>query len=100
MEYSGSWSVNGDSGGLKKMESGIDGRAIDFAKLGRLMLNRGQWNGAQIVSSGWVDASPVLNQNFEWPRRELWPCRRDAPQCARKEAFRPLVGESGNRCTW
>ena len=54
MEYAGSWSVNGDKNGLEKMESGINSRAIDFAKFGRLMLNEGQWEGRQIVSPGWV----------------------------------------------
>jgi CubicO group peptidase (beta-lactamase class C family) len=55
MEYSGSWSVNGDKNGLEKMESGINARAIDFAKYGRLMLNQGQWQGKQIVSAAWVE---------------------------------------------
>ena len=54
MEYPGSWSVNGDTNGLEKMESGINARAIDFAKFGRLLLNDGRWDGEQIVSSNWV----------------------------------------------
>jgi CubicO group peptidase (beta-lactamase class C family) len=55
MEYPGSWSINGDQNGLEKMESGINARAIDFAKFGRLMLNHGQWQGRQIVSQAWVE---------------------------------------------
>jgi len=55
MEYPGSWSINGDKGGLEKMESGINARAIDFAKFGRLMLNGGQWEGKQVVSKAWVE---------------------------------------------
>ena len=55
MEYPGSWSINGDQDGLEKMESGINARAIDFAKFGRLMLNDGQWEGKQIVSQAWVE---------------------------------------------
>jgi CubicO group peptidase (beta-lactamase class C family) len=55
MEYSGSWSINGGKDGLEKMESGINARAIDFAKFGRLMLNNGQWDGKQVVSETWVD---------------------------------------------
>ena len=39
------------------MESGINARAIDFAKLGRLYLNGGKWNGTQIVPSEWVAVS-------------------------------------------
>jgi CubicO group peptidase (beta-lactamase class C family) len=55
MEFPGSWSVNGDPAGLEKMESGINARAIDFAKLGRLLLDDGRWNGKQIVSPSWVE---------------------------------------------
>ena len=54
MEYPGSWSINGGQDGLEKMESGINARAIDFAKFGRLMLNNGQWKGKQVVSEAWV----------------------------------------------
>jgi CubicO group peptidase (beta-lactamase class C family) len=39
------------------MESGINARAIDFAKLGRLYLDGGTWNGQQIVPAGWVVTS-------------------------------------------
>jgi len=55
MEYPGSWSINGDKDGLEKMESGINARAIDFAKFGRLMLSQGRWEGKQIVSQAWVE---------------------------------------------
>ena len=55
MEYPGSWSINGGQDGLEKMESGINARAIDFAKFGRLLLNDGQWEGKQIVSQAWVE---------------------------------------------
>ena len=43
------------------MESGINARAIDFAKFGRLYLNNGNWNGTQIVPSEWVAASTTDN---------------------------------------
>jgi CubicO group peptidase (beta-lactamase class C family) len=55
MEYPGSWSINGGQDGLEKMESGINARAIDFAKFGRLMLNNGQWAGKEVVSEAWVE---------------------------------------------
>jgi len=52
MEFDGSWSL--DERGFEKMESGINGRAIDFAKYGRLLLNQGDWDGNQIVPTAWV----------------------------------------------
>ncbi|HWO89222.1 MAG TPA: serine hydrolase [Gemmatimonadales bacterium] len=57
MEAPGSWSLDSERSGFEKMESGINGRAIDFAKFGRLFLNQGNWNGVQIVPAEWVDES-------------------------------------------
>jgi CubicO group peptidase (beta-lactamase class C family) len=54
MEFGGSWSLDSEKSGFEKMESGINARAIDFAKLGRLYLNGGNWNGKQIVPAEWV----------------------------------------------
>lgn len=61
MEYGGSWSMDREENGLEKMSVGINARAIDFAKLGRLYLNNGNWNGSQIVPSDWVTISTQDN---------------------------------------
>jgi CubicO group peptidase (beta-lactamase class C family) len=62
------------------MESGINGRAIDFAKFGRLFLNEGNWNGVQLVPAEWVDESTRLDtttdpapqyQYFWWVNTEV-----------------------------
>lgn len=55
MEYAGSWSINAEKSGLEKMESGINARAIDFAKFGSLVLHGGNWRGRQVVSSRWIE---------------------------------------------
>ena len=52
MEYPATWSINQDGDGLEKMESGINARAIDYAKFGRLYLNKGSWDGTQILPRG------------------------------------------------
>lgn len=57
MEYPASWSIDSRESGFEKMESGINARAIDFARFGRLLLNRGNWNGRQIISEKWVTES-------------------------------------------
>ena len=54
MEASASWSLDSDTNRFEKMESGINARAIDFTKIGRLFLNNGNWNGKQIISQKWV----------------------------------------------
>ena len=57
MEADGSWSLDSEASGFEKMESGINAKAIDFAKFGRLYLNRGEWNGEQVVPASWVEQS-------------------------------------------
>jgi CubicO group peptidase (beta-lactamase class C family) len=61
MEYDGSWSLDSQESGLEKMESGINARAVDFAKFGRLYLNDGNWNGNQIVPEEWAAVSTQDN---------------------------------------
>ena len=57
MDAPASWSLDSDASGFEKMESGINARAIDFAKIGRLFLNNGNWNSNQIISEKWVNES-------------------------------------------
>lgn len=44
-------------GGDAKMYAGLAASAVDLAKLGRLYLNNGNWNGRQLVPQEWVLAS-------------------------------------------
>lgn len=57
MEFDASWSMDSKRHGFPKMESGINARAIDFAKFGGLYLNQGQWDGVQVVPEVWVRES-------------------------------------------
>lgn len=61
MEYGGSWSLDSEQSGFEKMESGLNARAIDFAKFGQLYLNGGNWHGVQVISSQWVADSTQVD---------------------------------------
>jgi CubicO group peptidase (beta-lactamase class C family) len=61
MEFSGSWSADSELSMMTKMESGINLRAIDFAKFGRLVLNKGKWNDEQIIPSDWITKSTLID---------------------------------------
>lgn len=52
-----SWSLDSNASGFEKMESGINALPVDLAKLGMLYLDRGLWNGNQILPADWVDQS-------------------------------------------
>ncbi|WP_210509083.1 serine hydrolase [Naasia sp. SYSU D00057] len=54
MEAPGSWSLDSEDSGFEKLESGINARARDYARFGRLFLKEGDWNGRRIVSADWV----------------------------------------------
>lgn len=54
MEYDGSWVLDSKQYGFEKMQGGLNARAIDFAKFGRLYLSNGAWNGRRILPESWV----------------------------------------------
>jgi CubicO group peptidase (beta-lactamase class C family) len=49
MEYPASWSLDGTQDGFELMYSGLNARAIDFAKFGQLYLGAGRWDGVQLI---------------------------------------------------
>ncbi len=82
MEYDGAWSIDHAPDGLEKTSCCLAATARDFAKFGRLYLNKGSWNGRSIVPDVWVrestrsDASPGSNWNYQhlW-----WLVAKDRP---------------------
>jgi len=64
MEYPASWSL--DERGFEKMESGINARAMDFAKFGRLFLHNGNWNGVQVVPTEWVAEATQADRSVDY----------------------------------
>ncbi|MGZ6391084.1 MAG: serine hydrolase domain-containing protein, partial [Ktedonobacterales bacterium] len=57
MEYNATWSLDSTADGFEKMNTALNARAIDFARIGLLFLHQGSWNGHQIISQQWVTAS-------------------------------------------
>jgi CubicO group peptidase (beta-lactamase class C family) len=60
MEYDASWSLDRKKG-VEKTFCCLNARARDFAKIGRLYLNEGKWNGKQVISQGWVEKSTKVD---------------------------------------
>ncbi len=54
-EGDGSWDLDSERSGFERMSVGINGRAIDFAKLGWLFLHGGKVGDRQVVPQAWVE---------------------------------------------
>lgn len=80
MEYPGSWSLDSSATGFPKMESGINARAIDFARFGRLYLKGGAWEGREIVPAAWVAESTRMDPAPD--RGSYYPTEFDLPSSA------------------
>lgn len=74
MEYDASWSIDRKKNGLEKAFCCVNARARDFAKLGRLYLNKGNWNGNQIVSKEWINQSVKVDETkgSKWYYQYQW----------------------------
>ena len=56
-EADATWNLDSESSGFEKMESGVNARAVDYARFGLVFLHNGEWNGRRIVSEDWVRAA-------------------------------------------
>ena len=83
MEFDASWSIDSKKHQTEKAFCCINGRAIDYAKLGRLYMNKGKWNGKQIVPEKWVQAAYTFKtrknnftySNHWWHTRDHIPAK-------------------------
>lgn len=62
MEYDALFSIDSKASGFEYMPSRLIARAIDYARFGRLYLNKGVWGGKQIISENWVQQSTLENK--------------------------------------
>lgn len=63
--YDASWSLDSEKCGFEKMESGINFHAIDFIKIGSMVLHNGYWNETQIVNSDWITQSTLSQTGIQ-----------------------------------
>jgi CubicO group peptidase (beta-lactamase class C family) len=68
IEYPATWSLDSDTSGFEKMATGLNARAMDYARFARLYLDHGNWNGNQIIPEQWVidSTSPDPNDTRPW----------------------------------
>ena len=82
-----------DSAGMNTAGWGLTLSAMDMAKIGQLYLDRGMWEGKQIVSAKWVDES--TREHSRWEKLNLpygylwWLVNEKEHACA-------AMGDGGN----
>jgi CubicO group peptidase (beta-lactamase class C family) len=79
MENRATWSVDDKRHRSTKAFCGLNATAIDLAKIGRLYLNKGQWNGKQVVSEEWVNRAETPNIENDGYRNQWWSIDANAP---------------------
>lgn len=85
------WAI--DPAGVNSGGWGLTLSPSDMAKIGQLYLNRGLWNGKQIVSASWIDES--IKEHSRWgkldmPYGYLWWIMND------NECSYAAMGDGGN----
>ena len=60
-EDDGSWNLDSKQSGFEKISVGVNGRAIDFIKLGWLFLNEGKNGERQVVPADWVEQATRID---------------------------------------
>lgn len=66
-----------DPAGNPHSMSGLKLNAIDFAKFGQLILDKGMWNGKRMVSEKWIEDSMKPGQPYEPLCGLLWWLKPD-----------------------
>ena len=71
MEYGASWSLDDKRHRVAKAYGGLNATALDLIKIGRLYLQKGKWEGKQVVSEDWVKKSTIPDEQsngyqYQW----------------------------------
>lgn len=74
MEADATWNIDSRKQDNVKAFCCLNATTYDFAKLGRLYLNKGMWNGKRILDSNWVQAttSPDSMYKYDGYKNQWW----------------------------
>jgi CubicO group peptidase (beta-lactamase class C family) len=74
MQYEASWNIDSRKRQKVRAFCCLNAAALDYAKLGQLFLNEGEWNGRQIISRDWVrkiTSTDTLNK-YDGYKNQWW----------------------------
>lgn len=70
-EFDAYWLVDGE--GMEMALGGLNACLRDYAKLGRLYLHKGNYNGVQVVPADWIERSTTATEPHLIPRESTAP---------------------------
>ena len=71
MEYSATFSIDSKENKFEHVADGLNATAIDFAKIGLLLLKNGEWNQKQVIPIEWINESFSFTESSETDRTGL-----------------------------
>ena len=87
MEADASWNVDNKKNLVIKSNCCINAHTRDFARFGRLYLNKGNWEGHQIISSDWIrETLSITNDSRDsqgYPYKYHWRVMPDGQMFAK-----------------
>jgi CubicO group peptidase (beta-lactamase class C family) len=74
MEHDASWNVDSKKRKRVYASAGLNAVPRDFAKLGQLYLNKGKWEGQQIIDEAWADmvSNPDTMEKYGGYKNQWW----------------------------
>lgn len=93
-EFDAYWIV--DANGMEMALGGLNATLRDFAKLGRLYLNEGNWEGTQIIPKDWVKSSTSSMEEHLQPESE----NSSSPGIGYGYQWWVLDGDEGEYLAW
>src|SRR5574344_3110429 len=74
------WEMDND--GYNMGNGGSHMKTSDMAKMGLFLLNKGKWDGKQLLDPAWIEAAttPHIFQHPEWTREQLENAKDDGAQ--------------------
>lgn len=95
------WEMDND--GINMGNGGSHMKTSDLAKMGLFLINKGNWNGEQLLNAGWIEAAtrPHIMQHPDWTQQQIENAENDGAQgygyqiwMGRKNSYRAIGGQN------
>jgi hypothetical protein len=95
------WEMDND--GYNMGNGGSHMKTSDLAKMGLFIMNKGKWNGKQLLNQAWIEAAtkPQIFQHPDWTAEQMENAKEDGSQgygyqiwMGRRHSFRAIGGQN------